>query len=326
MYSAKEGGRGRSTSRSRTTTPRAASLAGELRRRWRAASSCCTTSPRPTSSAAASASRPSCAGNQPSAPRPPRPRGVRADRRADRPHRPPHPLRWLRPCASAAPGRSRATSCPSRSTCRRARSSTRRWRSTSRGCWPSTTSSPRCSSLEAAWKMQDHARPGARHRDARAPVGDRPALPDRRLRHRLLLAGQPQAPARRHDQDRQVVRARDGDGALRRGDRALDDRARPQPRPPGHRRGSRGPPDLGGARAPRLRLRPGLLPGCGRCRPTSSPRSSAWRRGTRATPSARRCSSSPASERTGFRRAGSTRADTGWPRGRRTPSVRICSP
>ena len=40
----------------------------------------------------------------------------------------------------------------------------------------------------------------------------------------------------------------------------LDHRARPQPRPAGHRRGRRGSPDLGGARAARLRLRPGLLP------------------------------------------------------------------
>ena len=109
-------------------------------------------------------------------------------------------------------------------------------------------------------REHDHARPRSRHGHARAAVRDRPAALDRRLRHRLLVAGQPQAAARRHDQDRQVLRARDGDRALRRRDRALDHRARPQPRPAGHRRGRRGPPDLGGARAPRLRLRPGLLP------------------------------------------------------------------
>ena len=123
----------------------------------------------------------------------------------------------------------------------------------------STTSTPTLPRARGH-REHDHARPGARHRDARAPVGARPAALDRRLRDRLLVAGQPQAPARRHDQDRQVLRARDGDGALRRRDRALDDRARPQPRPAGHRRGRRGPSDLGGARPPRLRLRPGLLP------------------------------------------------------------------
>ena len=47
--------------------------------------------------------------------------------------------------------------------------------------------------------------------DARAPGRDRLCALGRRLRHRLLVARQPQAPAGRHDQDRQVVRARHGD-------------------------------------------------------------------------------------------------------------------
>ena len=46
----------------------------------------------------------------------------------------------------------------------------------------------------------------------------------------------------------------------RRGDRPLDHGPRPQPGPAGRRRGRGGPPDLGGAGAPRLRLRAGLLP------------------------------------------------------------------
>ena len=116
---------------------------------------------------------------------------------------------------------------------------------------------------------------------------------DRRLRHRLLVAGEPQAAARRHDQDRQVLRARDGDRALRRRDRALDHRAGPQPRPAGHRRGRRGPPDLGGARRVSAATTPRATTSRARSRPTSSRPSWAWRPSARATPSARRCASSP---------------------------------
>ena len=61
----------------------------------------------------------------------------------------------------------------------------------------------------------------------------------RRLRHRLLLAGLPQAPAGRRAQDRPLVRHGDGDRRARRGDRALDDRPRPQPRAARRRRGRR---------------------------------------------------------------------------------------
>ena len=64
-----------------------------------------------------------------------------------------------------------------------------------------------------------------------APEPDRPDALRRRLRHRLLVAGQPQAAPGRRDQDRQVVRDRDGRRRLRRRDRALHDRARAQPRP-----------------------------------------------------------------------------------------------
>ena len=80
---------------------------------------------------------------------------------------------------------------------------------------------------------REHAddRPGPRRGDARAPEPDRPDALGRRLRHRLLVAGQPQAAAGRRDQDRQVVRDGDGRRRVRRGDRALHDRPRPQPRP-----------------------------------------------------------------------------------------------
>ena len=83
------------------------------------------------------------------------------------------------------------------------------------------------------------ADPAARRGDARAPEPDRPDALGRRLRHGLLVAGQPQAAAGRRDQDRQVVRDGDGGRRLRRRDRALHDRPRPQPRPARRRRGRR---------------------------------------------------------------------------------------
>ncbi len=52
----------------------------------------------------------------------------------------------------------------------------------------------------------------------------------RRLRHRLQLAGLPQAARRRRAQDRQELHLRDAPGRQRRGDRPLHHRARPQPR------------------------------------------------------------------------------------------------
>ena len=60
-------------------------------------------------------------------------------------------------------------------------------------------------------------------------------------------------------QDRQVVRDGHGDRRVRRGDRALDDRPRPQPRPAGRRRGRREPPGVDPPDRARLRPRPGLL-------------------------------------------------------------------
>ncbi len=98
-----------------------------------------------------------------------------------------------------------------------------------------------------------------------APEPDRPDALGRRLRHRLLVAGQPQAAPGRRDQDRQVVRDRDGRRRLRRRDRALHDRARAQPRPEGRRRGRRVRGRLAPPRGARLRLRPGLLPLAARC-------------------------------------------------------------
>ena len=142
-------------------------------------------------------------------------------------------------------------------------------------------------------REHDHARPRPRDDHARAPVGDRPAALDRRLRHRLLVARLPQAAAGRRDQDRQVVRARDGDGALRRRDRPLDHRSRPQPRP---QVVAEGVEDRRSGRSSRASAAtsPRATTSRARCRPTSSRPSWAWRRPTRAAPSARRCASSPA--------------------------------
>ena len=109
---------------------------------------------------------------------------------------------------------------------------------------------------------REHAdgRPRARRGDARAPEPDRPDALGRRLRHRLLVAGQPQAAAGGHDQDRQVLRDGDGGRRVRRRDRALHDRSRPQPRPDRRRRGRRVRGRLAAPGVARLRLRPGLLP------------------------------------------------------------------
>jgi len=63
---------------------------------------------------------------------------------------------------------------------------------------------------------------------------------DRRLRRRILLAGLSASPAGGGDQDRSVLRHEPRIRQRRCDHRSLDDRTRPQTRPAGHRRGSRG--------------------------------------------------------------------------------------
>ena len=73
----------------------------------------------------------------------------------------------------------------------------------------------------------------------RAPPARRPDV-DRRLRHRLQLAGLPAAPARRRAQARPEPDGRRRPGPPRGGDRAAHRRAGPRARPPAGRRGRRG--------------------------------------------------------------------------------------
>ena len=82
---------------------------------------------------------------------------------------------------------------------------------------------------------------------------------DRRLRHRLLVPRPAEAAPGRRPEDRQVVRPEHGARRQRRRDRALDDRARPQPRPPRRRRGRRDTGDLEPPRPARVRHGAGLL-------------------------------------------------------------------
>ena len=121
-------------------------------------------------------------------------------------------------------------------------------------------------------REHDHDRPraGAGHRQP--PVGPRRAAVGRRLRHRLLLAGQPAPAADRRAEDRPLVRLADAPGRERPDHRPLDDQPRPRPRPADHRRGRRGRAD---ARAPgvaRVRPRPRATTSAGRWRPTRSAR------------------------------------------------------
>ena len=88
-------------------------------------------------------------------------------------------------------------------------------------------------------------------RDGRAPV-------PRRLRYRLLVAGVPEAPAGARAQDRPLLHQAAA-GRPRLGRHRPDrDRRGPQPRPPGDRRGSRGPGRRGASRGGRLRRRAGF--------------------------------------------------------------------
>ena len=103
-------------------------------------------------------------------------------------------------------------------------------------------------------------RPGAHQGDPRGAGGDGHPARDRRLRHRVLLPGLPQAPADHRDQDRPLLRDGDGHRRGRRHDRALDDRPRPQPRARGRGRGRGERADLEQAPRARLRYRAGVLP------------------------------------------------------------------
>ena len=100
-------------------------------------------------------------------------------------------------------------------------------------------------------------------------VGDGSRALDRRLRHRLFIAGLPEPAAGQRDQDRPLVRDEHGRERQRRRDRALDDRPRPQPRPPCRRRGRRDRAGLGSPLRARVHARPGLLPEPAGTRPQS---------------------------------------------------------
>ena len=106
-------------------------------------------------------------------------------------------------------------------------------------------------------RVDPHQGVGLAALDARGPARDRGQGPHRRLRHRLLVAGAPEAlPARRH-QDRPLVRRRRRRRGRGHGDRRRHRRDRPLAGPAGRRRGRRG---RGPARAP---ARAGLPRGAG---------------------------------------------------------------
>ena len=103
-----------------------------------------------------------------------------------------------------------------------------------------------------------HGRPDARHGGPREDEEPRRVDEHRRLRHGLLVAGVPQEPAHRRAEDRPLVRGQHGPGRRRPDDRAVDDRAEPQPRAGRRGRGRGGrhhaaPPGRDG-----LRPRPGV--------------------------------------------------------------------
>ena len=79
-------------------------------------------------------------------------------------------------------------------------------------------------------RERDDGRPRARARDAAAPRCDGPHALGRRLRHRLLVARLPEAPAAASAEDRPQLRDGHGDRPRRPEDRPLDHRPRPQPR------------------------------------------------------------------------------------------------
>ena len=108
---------------------------------------------------------------------------------------------------------------------------------------------------------RDERHVGRRVRDARPqpPLGDGAHARDRRLRHRLLVAVVPQAPAGRRGQDRQVVRPQHAGRRERRRHRPLDHRPGAEPRPAGRRRRRRDDERVGRVARHGLRHRAGLL-------------------------------------------------------------------
>src|ERR1051326_4157024 len=116
---------------------------------------------------------------------------------------------------------------------------------------------------QAAARRRDHReRAGGRHRRDHAQAPD--AAPrrrrdlGRRLRHRLLLAQLPRAPAGRCAEDRPQLRRAHARRRLPAQHRRHDRFARAYARPQGHRRGRRGRRAGEAAEGPRLRPDPGL--------------------------------------------------------------------
>ena len=96
-------------------------------------------------------------------------------------------------------------------------------------------------------------RPRARAADAQAPRRTRHRAVDRRLRHRLLVAGIPEAAPGLRAQDRSRLRDRHALGPARRSDRPFGRAPRPQPRAARRGRGDRVAPASRGAHRARLR-------------------------------------------------------------------------
>ena len=116
-------------------------------------------------------------------------------------------------------------------------------------------------------RVVGHGRPAELGTGAARPAGAGREPVHRRLRHRVLVAQPPEAPAVPGAEDRPVVRQGDDPRPGRRGHRPLDHRAGPQPGPHRDRRGRRGPGHPATPAEPRLPRRPGLLPGPAPARP-----------------------------------------------------------
>ena len=103
-----------------------------------------------------------------------------------------------------------------------------------------------------------HARRAPHGADPRRPAHDGRARRARRLRHGLLVAQPPRAPADLDRQDRPLVRARPADGARARRRGRLGDRPRPPPGSDGRGRGRRDHRRARRSARRRLRRHPGL--------------------------------------------------------------------